>query len=95
MPIQMASIGRPTVGDERQRNARDRHDPEVHPDVLEALQGDPEHDSAGDQPTVGVAGRAARREPAPQHVPRSTSRTVAPTKPSSSPTTEKTKSVWS
>src|SRR5215207_2646675 len=44
----------PAVGDERQRQPGDRHDPERHPDVDERLEGEPAGHSPGHQPPEQV-----------------------------------------
>src|SRR5215469_4546951 len=49
------------VGDERQRQAGDRHDPEGHPDVDERLHGEPDRDPAGHEHAERLLG--ARRDP--------------------------------
>ena len=68
--------------------------PEVHPDVLEHLEGEPAGDAEGDQPAERVLRAAARPRSARRiRKPSSTTIPAAPTRPSSSPATEKTKSV--
>src|SRR6185437_15497249 len=46
--------GGPSVTHHRQRNARDGHDAEVHPDVDEHLEQELDGDTAGDQDSVSV-----------------------------------------
>ena len=64
---QVGEHRRPAVGHERQRQPGHRHDPERHPDVDEALEGEPADDAGGHQPAEGVGRADGDPAAPPQH----------------------------
>ena len=80
-PIGHADQRRAAVGDERQRDAGDRHDPDDHPDVDEELEQDHRGEAGREHRPERVPRPPAGHQDPPEQRANSTNRTIAADEP--------------